>query len=156
MQTIARVGPFSVGPAHTLLRVCHIRLRLIDSRRPSGYVSLRALDICLRNGTAAYQCSNPPAVFADLPCESSLLGTGVFETILIWAVVDLKEQFALLHKLIVPDVQANDRTFHLRRNSNEIGGNFCVVRSRLAIDFQERNQTKRNRGRYDSHAQVAD
>src|SRR6266404_335733 len=156
MQIIARVGPFRVGPAHTLLCVCHVRPRLINSRCPSGYVSLRALDIRLRNGNAAYQCCNLPAFVSDLPFEGSLLGKGVFESVLIWAVINLKEQFALLNKLIVVDVQANDRTFYLRRNSNEIGGNFRVVRSRLAIDFEERNQTKSDCGRYDAYPQVAD
>jgi hypothetical protein len=70
-------------------------------------------------------------------------------------VIDLKQQFALLHKLIVADVQAHDRPFHLRRESNEIGCHFRVVRARLVIGFEKHNQTQNHRGRDDGYTQVA-
>src|SRR5216684_5014410 len=151
MQIVTRIGPLRFDPVHALLCVRHVRPRLIDRCFPSEYVRLRALDISLRNRNATYQCRNPPPLVSDLSFESSLLGKRVLEGVLIRSVIDLKQQFALLYKLIVVDVQANDRPVHLRRDSNEIGHHFRVIRSWLAIDFEKHNQTKNDRSQYDGY-----
>ncbi len=155
MQIIIRIGPLRFGPVDALLCVRHVSTRLVDGRCPSHYVSLRGLDISLRNRNAAYQCRNPPPLVSYLPFERSLLGKAVFESVLIRPFIDLKQQFALLYKLVVVDVQANYRSFHLRCDSNEIGGYFRVVRAWLPMRFEKHNETQNNSSRDNGNAKLA-
>src|SRR6266852_2813166 len=67
MQVIVRVTPFGSRPADRLLRILDVGLGLIDGRRPSGYIRLRAMDVRFRNGYAADQSRDSSALVRICP-----------------------------------------------------------------------------------------
>src|SRR5580704_16949880 len=155
MKTIIRISPLRFGPGDTLLSVCHISPCLVNSRCPSGDVRLGTLDIGLCNRDGTDQRRYPSPLVFNLAFESRLLGQRVFERVAIWALIDSKQQFALLHELVVPHIQPSNRALHLRRNPNEICKHLGIVGSRIVVRAIKDLQAKTGCGYHDANTDQA-
>src|SRR5260370_28173334 len=91
----------------------------------------------------------------NLAFEGSLLGYGPFECVPIRPVIDLKQQFALLHELVVTHVQPDDWSVHLRRDPDEIRKYFGIVGSWIVVGGVECRQTQSHGGGHDANTDHA-
>jgi len=86
------------------------------------------------------------------PSRGSLLGKRVLEG--VTDTVGHRSQTAVRPALQTDCRGRSSERFgpsSLRRDSNEIGHHFRVIRSWLAIDFEKHNQTKNDRSQYDGY-----
>ena len=105
MQIVIRIGPLRPCPGDTLFRVRHVSPRLIDRRRPSGYVRFR----CSGYWPAQPKPRSPGPRFFAARLRSGLqerpARIGLFPGVPIRPVIDLEQQIALLHELVVPHTE---------------------------------------------------
>src|ERR1700730_6741057 len=118
MKVVSRVLPLRLRPIHPLRSVCDLGSCALDSGLRVEQVRLGAVAIRLRYKDGALLCRNRSPLVPDPSFQCGLLGLRPLEGITIGAVVDLEEELALLHELIVPDAQPHDRAFYLRGKSD--------------------------------------
>ena len=140
MQVVVRIAPLRFGAADALFGVCHVCPRLIHRRRPPSHIGFGALNICLRNGDRAHQSRDFSPLVRNLSFESRLLRNCSLQSIAIRPVIDFVKQISLLHELVVAHIQTQDRTLHLRRDSDEVGEYLGIVGSRIVVHVIEHYQ----------------
>src|SRR4029434_4086495 len=90
----------------------------------------------------------------DLAIERGDLGTGTLHRELVRARVDDEQEVALLHALIVLDVQLGDRPAHLRHDPDDVRRHDGIVRLRVLDDPPEDDEGENDRARDDAEADV--
>ena len=107
MQVVAGIHPLRLRAAHSLLGRGDIRPGLLHCRRPAAHIGFRAVDVGLRYRDGAYQSRDLSALVGDLSFEGRLIGDRLLQGIPVRPVVDFEQEIALLHELVVMDIQTD-------------------------------------------------
>ena len=102
------------------------RLGLGERRLGGGLIGLAARDLRSRGRDRA-------ALRLDLPRRQPQLGPRPIEPGLVRARVDHEEQIALLDRLVVDDMELDERAGDVRRDADHVGAHAGVVRARVDI-----------------------
>ena len=103
-------------------------LRLLELRSRALNASLGGLD-------SEFQLFVLRAPYFDLLVERSKRGFRFIERLLIIGRVDLEQQIALFHQLVVLDSEVNDRAADARNDSDDIGARSGIVRSWMPREY---------------------
>ena len=85
----------------------------------------------------------------DLAVECGQLGARAFDRELVRARIDDEQELALLHRLVVHDVQLDDRAAHLRHDADGVGHHDRVVRLRVPHDPPDDHDRENDRADHD-------
>ena len=112
------LGQQGLEPMQVTVGIDPLGPRPLDALLCIGYIGLSACDIRLRDIHGADQRVDPALFVRDLSFQSGLIRDGPFEGIAIRAFINLEDQIAFFHEIVVANIQVNDGPFDLRRDAD--------------------------------------